>query len=199
MDELAAISTAIMTVLGGLYKFAWLPLRDARAKRIERSARVDRMIEDVTAIRGQLFPNGGSSMFDKLNQLWIKVRLMDQRHELALNALALGMFRSDKDGDWTWINEAVQRQTGRTDDELVGRGWFSSVAVEQRESIVREWLRSVDDEREMDVVFSWQHREADHKPVPVRLRARPLRDESGEAIGHIGFIQPLDVAVWPVV
>lgn len=199
VGEAAGAVTAIATVVAAAYRFVLKPIRDGRARRIERAARIDRMVDSIEAIRKQVYPNGGTSIFDKLDKLWVKVRLMDQRNELAWAALAMGTFRSDGEGDWTSVNQAVERQTGRTDQELLGRGWFSAIAEDQRESIVREWMRAVDDERDVDMVFSWTHSDPGHKPVPVRMRAKPSRDDLGVAQGHVGFIQPLDVATWPPV
>jgi diguanylate cyclase (GGDEF)-like protein/PAS domain S-box-containing protein len=114
-----------------------------------------------------------------------------QAGEARLQALTaaspVGVFHSDAEGRLTYVNAHGQQLWGRTEAELLGRGWLGAVHPEDRNALDRAWIAALaagcDYEHEYRVV------RPNGSTCMVHARAASLRDEAGRVLGSVGTVE----------
>lgn len=95
-----------------------------------------------------------------------------------------GKFEADINGNNTWVNRTFLRMTGRTSDEVLGKGWSIIVCEDERERVVEEWNRAVRDRRDFEMSYTVTCIRGED--FVVHTRALPQRMPDGEVVGYVG-------------
>jgi diguanylate cyclase (GGDEF)-like protein/PAS domain S-box-containing protein len=116
--------------------------------------------------------------------------LRAQQAELAVvnDALPLGVFRTDADGAYTYINRAYEKITGQILGEALGDGWQASVHPDDRDSIRKEWAHAVQTLQPYQAILRFLH--LDGRIVWVSLKAAPIIVDT-RASGYVGSIDDI--------
>lgn len=62
----------------------------------------------------------------------------------AINSIApIGIFLTDTNGDYTYVNQEYQRLTGLTQEEAMGDGWKQIIHSEDVDNVAAQWYESV--------------------------------------------------------
>lgn len=142
------------------------------------------LLREVQQIRGELQPNGGSSLHDVVHGLAAALRARDDRDHDPL-------FWTDDKGRLTHVNRAYLYLSGRTREELVGSGWVNFVAHPDRERVQENWRRAVAEARDFDDTF--RVLSLSGQVTTVRCVATRLLHGSGRLLGYYGQLRAEEV------
>src|SRR5919202_2135193 len=102
------------------------------------------------------------------------------------SVLPVGIFRTDVEGHYSFVNEYWCEIAGITAAESEGNGWVQVLYPEDKERVFAEWYRSAQDNIPFRSEYRVQH--ADGKTTWVLGQAVAEKDETGNVIGYIGTI-----------
>ena len=148
------------------------------------------LTEQVAFIVSELKPNGGQSQRDCLDRIEERQVLYDQRQWAILSDMSVGVFETNKDGEFTKVKRKFLRMTGRTPEEVKGSGWVNTVAMRDRKRVESEWLQAIAEERELETVFLMIT--PDDERMQVSARTYKMIGQDGRPLGFLGMLAPLD-------
>ena len=147
--------------------------------------------KDVAAMKKkldyELNANGGNSLKDEVKNFG-KSLLQLQGVVLAiLDSSDRGVWISDEKGLLVYSNEWFDKNLGWNTREMLGTGWKNVVAESERERVCREFSDSIRDGRDFLMEFSYIYRQDTSRTMRVNAVCHPIKRNSGEIIGFIGF------------
>lgn len=114
---------------------------------------------------------------------------LERQHELILNSVADGIYGVDMQGDSTFVNRAMERLTGWTSADLIGRNQHELLHHTRPDGTpfpgcecpVYHTFRDSTPRFVADDVF-WNKR---GEPIPVEYTSTPIRDDRGRTVGSV--------------
>ncbi len=114
---------------------------------------------------------------------------LERQHELILNSVADGIYGVDMQGDSTFVNRAMERLTGWTSADLIGRNQHELLHHTRPDGTpfpgcecpVYHTFRDSAPRFVADDVF-WNKR---GEPIPVEYTSTPIRDDRGRTVGSV--------------
>lgn len=111
-------------------------------------------INSIAEIRKEMFPNGGTSMRDRVEQTAQRVNqtaqiVTEMRSDTAMSVaqnrllaeqVDVGIFEGDVEGSVVWANRALRQMTGLKLEQIVGSGWFNAVHNDDKRRIETDWM-----------------------------------------------------------
>jgi hypothetical protein len=104
---------------------------------------------------------------------------------LATNA-SVGIFKTDKDGQTTYVNPKWCEITGLQENEGLGMKWVKSIHPDDRDQVKDNWLKLVENPDSHTTEYRFLH--SNGKVVWVQGQISPEYDEAGDILGYIGTI-----------
>jgi len=142
--------------------------------------------KEVTEIKKELTPNGGTSLKDTVNKIAVAVDTlalqgtrMELRQQNILNSVAVPIFETDKNGECVFANKAYLDLIGRSMDEIKGPSWINMIHPEDRTKVQDEWDRAIEQKRNFELTYRIVCREK--KVYDVSCVATPIAGN-----GYIG-------------
>ena len=108
----------------------------------------------------------------------------ESRFQALANLAPAGIFRSDAEGQCTYVNAAWLRLTGLGDDEWQGDLWARALHPADLDRVTSIWRNAVENREECRMEFRWLH--PDGSVIWVDTLARPEYDQAGQVAGFIG-------------
>lgn len=188
----AAIAVAVAGVVG-----EWIRRRVTRGRELvslldAAHRQVAAVAADVASIKGELAPNGGHTLRDKVNALTATMAGIDARTRrtdalqcVLIETMSQPTFETDEQGRWRTVSRGLEQLTGYDGRELVGNGWRSVIPMDERDHVLREWQHAVKDRRSIRLDFTIVSR-AGHSEL-VRLIAEPMIDDAVDPTGIVGW------------
>lgn len=180
-ETITAAAVGLIATLTTLWKMVGRPMWNKLKGAIDALNEIPTMKEEVTSIRKEMHPNGGSSLRDQINR-------MDDRtadtHCLVRGIMKLdnqAMWVSDARGRIIDVNITLCRMVGRSVDEFLGASWLTIVAQHDRIRVSEEWRQAVTVERPFEMEFDMVTPEGE--VIPVVTRSEVMRDECGRLRG----------------
>lgn len=149
------------------------------------------LTEQVKFVVDELKPNGGASIRDSLNRIEIRQVLQEQRQKAILSDMSVGVFETDTDGEFIWVNRKYLRMTGRTPNEVTGSGWINTIAERDRERVTAEWKSAMDASREFESSYLMITPDDERVEVSVRTYKYEKSDDPENPLGFMGIVTPL--------
>lgn len=100
-----------------------------------------------------------------------------------LAGLSVGIFETDDEGEYVWVNRKYLRMTGRAADEVKGSGWIDSVALHDLARVVQGWNAAINAKCECE--FDYTLVTPDEK---VQVTARTYKMDNG----FLGMLTPTE-------
>lgn len=172
------------------YKLPWM--RDI----IELRQQNKMVLSALEEIKAQFKPNGGNSMMDRMNTITGSINRIDSRL-LKLSArsrriedsMNIATFETDAHGMCMDANDSYLNLVGREISEILGSGWVSVIAYEDRDKVKKEWLSAIFDRRNFEMDYHMQH--SDGTVFSVRGTATPIQT-NGEVLGWVGSVKKIE-------
>lgn len=140
-DNTALVVGAVtgLTTLGTGALKAWRVARrvsDQLSAMEALPAQMTAVVGDLNSIKAQLYPNGGSSLYDQ-------VRALKQYNRATLNLQDTPAIEFDSAGRCIFINRAFAVFTARTVMDCEGDGWINCVCSEYRQELMVLWKNAI--------------------------------------------------------
>lgn len=100
-----------------------------------------------------------------------------------------GVFRTDLEGRYTFVNSQWQLLSGMTEKEALGIPWDRILHPEDHDPVIREWNRTVI--QEMPFAMEYRLLCGNGDTVWVRAEARVLRNPEGAPEGYLSTLQDI--------
>jgi PAS domain S-box-containing protein len=144
-------------------------------------------------ILSQTKSNGGSTLKDAMVRIESNLQdltlLVEAGHHLSPKPI----FRTDSNGNFTWVNTSFTRLVGMGMEELKGLGWMTSIDESDVHRVSIEWEASVKDRRKFESVLFLKNSYNDTKKK-VKIRAFPILKRDN-MLGFLGTIFLLEEMV----
>ncbi|OPX97745.1 MAG: Signal transduction histidine-protein kinase/phosphatase DegS [Syntrophorhabdus sp. PtaB.Bin006] len=98
----------------------------------------------------------------------------------------VGLFRTDSEGQYIYVNECWSDITGLSPDKTYGEGWVKALCPADKERILDEWYRAVKGDLPFESEFCFQQQSGIKKWVIAKAIAE--RGVHGERLGYVGTI-----------
>lgn len=131
-------------------------------------------------------PNGGSSMKDALDRIEHKLTVDFQRRRIMDMDAPNGIFETDINGHFKYVNRTLCKMLNRTPEELYGNGWVSCISPAQRKDVYAEWTSAINQGREFLMTVNLL--KSDGSEVVTSIKAMAIKDMNGDAIEWLGVV-----------
>ena len=108
----------------------------------------------------------------------------ERRFQVLSNMAPAGIFRTDAQGDCTYVNNMWKQLTGLTDGEWEGSGWSRALHPDDAGRVRPLWIEAVTSGQSFDEEFRWLR--PDGMIVWAHVTSGPEIDQNGEVAGYIG-------------
>jgi diguanylate cyclase (GGDEF)-like protein/PAS domain S-box-containing protein len=112
------------------------------------------------------------------------LRDSERRFRTLTEQLPVGVFLTDAQGEYRYVNDRWCQLAGLTAEQAVGSGWTSALHPEDRDLVLRAWGQAVESSSEL--VIEHRFRTPSGRETWLNTRAVPLRDRAGRVAGHLG-------------
>ena len=188
--------TAVATGGFTLYKLfikKWILKRVAQKKAEQETLFTkfhDAMMIPIKEIKDKIFPNGGGSLDDKMEDIkstLIKL-LAGQRNTWELMDVAVWI--SNEEGRTIYVNKPYCELVGCAYTDALGMSWLGLISSADRANVREGWKESVENVSDFDMCYS-VHR-SDGLYQKVNAVAVHNRDQNGKLIGSMGRLIKID-------
>ncbi|MCP4543842.1 MAG: PAS domain S-box protein [Chloroflexi bacterium] len=115
--------------------------------------------------------------------------LTELRQQVAV--LPVGIFRTDAQGNYVYVNERWCELSGLTPEQACGEGWARDLSPESRENILKEWYQVVRKNLPLELEYCFQR--PDGVTIWVFCQAMANKDDLGKLGGYVGTITDITV------
>lgn len=144
--------------------FAWRRLKSIVSRinnrrmawRTQTSEKLEGLGRSVDLILKQLYPNGGSSLADRVNQIADEIAIQTVQNYEILRRQNAATFRADNEGRFVHVSDGWVRLSGISFDESLGWGWTLGIDDDDRQRVLDEWRRCVSEIRPFSVSFRFR-------------------------------------------
>lgn len=183
-------ATTAITVIGGIVTAVithWLTKR-------KTSAAIDRTTDAVRHIDNVNDPPTKEALLALEDEIHVRRQVV----HAYLNAQGIACWESDKNGACIFASERLAELVGLDRADVLGDGWVTNLAEEDRDRVYQAWLNAVRQKRGFIMTYAFVH--ADGRKVTVSANSQPiLRDIKTtdgtlyrELRGMIGVLTPLE-------
>ena len=153
-----------------------------KEQRIAFEARILQMPDMVDAIYKQLFPNGGGSLFDMINNLKLSFMTLqeqlndmeiEQKIRLGIQKVSFG--KSNPAGEVVYVSPVLCKIFDREPRDLLRYGWKSFIVKSDFDRIEEAWESHIEESRLFDQDFTII--DSENKHVDIHFTAYPILDK----------------------
>ena len=147
------------------------------------------IIPVIDSLNKQFPASGGKTIKDQLTRINDNLRMADLRNKLLSdNILSTGIYECDANGDCLWANKTLCDLFGLSLEEMLGAGWLSGIAADEREHVWNKWKKAI----ELDIPYETEYTVVNIKTrehIRVRTTAIVYRAEfDKKVLGYYGTI-----------
>jgi len=150
-------------------------------------------LKSIGGVEGQLKPNGGDSLRDRVERIIEKQKALHATFEgtkrAAFDLVPAPVFESRPTGECEFVNLDYCDRLGITRDQALGHGWLALIHDEDRDRVRLAWAESVRDSRIFAEAYRMRNRQT-RRELPVDCRAVPIRGADGSILSYVGFMKP---------
>lgn len=123
-------------------------------------------------------------------------RSNDQSHlrqQLIEAHLDIGVWFSNPEGSYTWVNDTLAEMFGIDAERMKGNGWVDGLESDRRVQIYDKWETCVKKGIPYEECFTVVNRRT-HERIPIQTKAYVVRNKNGEAECFVGYVYRLEAA-----
>lgn len=192
LGKVAGAASAVVAIGGVINRFGIRPVKQFWIEWQAQRKMMLQLQERMDLISNEFLPNNGTTLRDAVDKLTKQLFFLDQQTKMMLgNQMDHGVFITNEKGDIMWANALFLKITGRTLEEIQGKGWKTAVSLNHRNKVVEEWKSCIEDDRgfEMDFLFETP----DKQEIHVHCTTTKVIGKDSKAIGFIGIVNKLDL------
>lgn len=145
-------------------------------------AKMDTLVHQVTT-------NGGNSLVDMVKLVLMQLFIESASRRRLMDAYGYAFWESDRNGLCTYASEELANILGLHPDEVLGNGWITNLAPEERVYVKEQWDIAVKERRRFTLNYSFVH------PDGTRIRVQGLSFpiiHHGKVEGFVGVLTPIE-------
>lgn len=120
------------------------------------------------------------------NKAEVGVRESELRFQTLANISLVGIFRTDADGNTTYVNPRWCQISGLSSQEAMGNGWLNAVHYDDREKLSSNWKDAASKHNVSLAEYRFVH--SDGTIVWVMGQAVPERNVENQIVGYVGTL-----------
>lgn len=101
-------------------------------------------------------------------------------------SVPVGIFQTDREGEWIYVNEKALSMAGMTLDTAIGTGWINYIHDEDKKRVLNQWTQSRQTKTALWTEYRYPH--SDGTNTWVLAQAIPETDEQGEIVAYLGTL-----------
>ena len=115
-----------------------------------------------------------------------QLKQSQQRYRNLTSAAPVGIFHTDIEGNFSYVNQRWSDISGLTSETSLGTGWQSAIHLLDRQRVLQQWQEAVNNH----LSFRAEYRFCDLEDIEIWVFAQaiPEYDLEGKLIGYIGTI-----------
>jgi len=117
------------------------------------------------------------------------LRESERQYQSLTENSPVGIFRTDSNGQTTYVNARWCELTGLSVEETLGEGWLRAIHPEDREALIRGW-REASTAQGISLT-DYRLLRRDGSVTWVLGRATPDKDAAGRLVGYVGTIMDI--------
>lgn len=152
--------------------------------------RMDKQDKELAFIRSELTFNGGGSTKDFAKNSYELAAISNVRAKHIIMINPVPMYECDKEGKCILANTALCELFGLSEQEMLGNGWLSAIAPEDRQQCWEHFQHSI----KLDIPYEWNYTVVNyktHKRLRCKTEVTVLRDVKGKPILFQGYVEPI--------
>lgn len=149
-------------------------------------ATLARRLAQLDAVVASVRPNGGASLYDKIDSIDRRLAVAEVRSKTVLSTMCLGEWHSNSEGVCVYVSPAACRLVGRSSEDFLGNNWHNVVWPEDRERVADEWAAAVRGQRVFEMRYRWWTHTGEL--VPIYATANPLFASDGTLTGWLAVV-----------
>ena len=114
------------------------------------------------------------------------LRAEERRYQTLAEISPVGIFRTDAQGQTTYVNPRWRQITGISAGDALGKGWLRAVHPQDREQVAQNWHEAVQAPHSSTADYRFVR--PDGTVAWVMGQAVPEKDDAGRVIGYVGTI-----------
>jgi len=114
------------------------------------------------------------------------IRESERRYQTLLNISPAGIFRTDLNGNTTYINPKWTEISGLSEQEALGSGWLNTVHPDDREKLISDWKEI--SYRQQESLAEYRIMRPDGSISWVMGQAVPELNLGNQIVGYVGTI-----------
>jgi len=157
-------ATEILAFLSGGVTLCWTAWKYWIKPEMKKSkAKKQEFRDKMNDVWSELRFNGGGSIKDAIFQVKtsvdkIEIRMdgMEQNQRLAMSLQDIAFWESDENGNCIYASPALCKLLGRSESEILQKGWTAWIHHEDKERIIDSWKSSVEDKTAFDEIYTFK-------------------------------------------
>jgi len=125
-------------------------------------------------------------LYDKANQEIKERKEAEARYRTLAENAPVGIFSTDANGRYTYVNEHWSAIVGLSFDAAIGSGWMQNLHPDDHDRVLVEWEEAVREKRTFKLKY--RHQLAAEETVSILGQAVPNFDQNGNVQGYIGTL-----------
>ncbi|MGB3622630.1 MAG: EAL domain-containing protein [Ketobacter sp.] len=130
-----------------------------------------------------------NGMVAKIENDNVALRDSEERFRTLTASSPVGVFQTDEDGQYTYVNARWREITNIYDIHLTQEAWIKTLHPEERFQIMSRWRECV--EKGDEIRMEYRLLRDDGEDVNVICHAKPLYEGSGNIIGYLGSLSDI--------
>jgi PAS domain S-box-containing protein len=147
--------------------------------------KLDSIEHKVDSVLLELQVNGGSSLKDMLNVMFID-QLAEIGSRRAMFTSTLAFWESDKDGQCTFASDKLAEYVDQNPHDVLGSGWLTTVHPDDVDRVAKTWEFAVRQRRAFICDYRFVHANGDI--VTVQGHCHPVLNTKREIVKFIGIL-----------
>ncbi len=181
---------SFLGMLGAMYYFICRTMKKLEPY-TNMTGSINRINQNITDIKKELTNNSGTSLKDFVYEIKADVKsntvlttTILNRQRWMLDNRTEPIFETNKDGKFTWVNDAFIRLTDRGFRELKDNNWVNILHEDIRNDITNDWYLAISMQRN----FEHNIKIVDNKNCIFNAKIVAHRQEDGNYIGTLNNV-----------
>jgi PAS domain S-box-containing protein len=126
---------------------------------------------------------------EKNQELWFDLQKTKQDLTCALQLIPFGVYHTDAQGNYLFVNESWCHLTGMSPEQAFGKGWMAGIHPADLEGTRVEWGKSIEKKQAFNLMYRLLR--PDGTTTNIHATVSEVKNAAGLLTGYFGFVRDL--------